>query len=50
MAKCYLLTWNPNIYKEGGDAGVKAGVAATWICRNQKPTGGNRFYLIRVGE
>ncbi|CAM5225542.1 McrB family protein [Alishewanella longhuensis] len=50
MAKCYLLTWNPNIYKEGGDAGVKAGVVATWICRNQKPKVGDRFYLMRVGE
>ncbi|MEE2000029.1 AAA family ATPase [Alkalimonas sp. MEB108] len=49
MTKCYLLTWNPENFKEGGDAGVKAGIPTRWSCHSQQPKIDDRIYLIRLG-
>ncbi len=45
----YLLTWNPEHYKDGGNAGVRVGVCERWTCNSTKPQPGDRVYLIRLG-
>ncbi|MFM1700374.1 McrB family protein [Aeromonas salmonicida] len=45
----YLLTWNPEHYQDGGNAGVKVGEVERWTCSSAKPQPGDRVYLIRLG-
>lgn len=45
----YLLTWNPEHYQEGGNAGVRAGTEERWTCISSQPKPGDRVYLIRLG-
>lgn len=45
----YLLTWNPEHYQEGGNAGVRAGAEERWTCISSQPKPGDRVYLIRLG-
>lgn len=45
----YLLTWNPDNYQDGGNAGVKVGKSERWTCSSTKPQQGDRVYLIRLG-
>jgi len=47
--KCYLLTWNPEHFKAGGDAGVKPNISNRWTCHSQQPKLGDRVFLVRVG-
>lgn len=45
----YLLTWNPDNYQDGGNAGVRVGENERWTCHSTKPQPGDRVYLIRLG-
>lgn len=45
----YLLTWNPDNYQDGGNAGVRVGESERWTCSSTKPQQGDRVYLIRLG-
>jgi 5-methylcytosine-specific restriction enzyme B len=45
----YLLTWNPDHFKLGGDGAVVVGTEQRWTCHSQQPRGGDRVYLIRLG-
>ncbi|MDH1896532.1 McrB family protein [Aeromonas caviae] len=45
----YLLTWNPEHYQEGGNAGVIEGREERWTCLSTKPKPGDRVFLIRLG-
>ncbi|MGL4922833.1 MAG: AAA family ATPase [Aeromonas veronii] len=45
----YLLAWNPEHYKDGGNAGVRVGVCERLSCNSTKPQPGDRVYLIRLG-
>ncbi|EOI3364180.1 McrB family protein [Aeromonas hydrophila] len=45
----YLLTWNPEHYQDGGNAGVTAGQEERWTCSSSKPQPGDRVFLIRLG-
>lgn len=45
----FLLTWNPEHYQDGGNAGVRAGRIERWSCYSTKPVIGDRVYLIRLG-
>ena len=39
----YLLTWNPEHYQDGGNAGVTAGQEERWTCSSSKPQPGIAF-------
>ncbi|WEE21416.1 McrB family protein [Aeromonas caviae] len=45
----YLLTWNPEHYQDGGNAGVMEGREERWTCLSTKPKPGDRIFLIRLG-
>ncbi|WP_409420818.1 AAA family ATPase [Pseudaeromonas sp. ZJS20] len=45
----YLLTWNPEHYRAGGNAGVHVGETQRWSCNSTKPQPGDHVYLIRLG-
>lgn len=45
----YLLTWNPELYQAGGNAGVREGETERWSCNSTKPQPGDRVYLVRLG-
>ena len=47
--KSYLLTWNPEHFKDGGDAGVTPHTSNRWTCHSQQPKLGDRVFLVRVG-
>lgn len=47
--KSYLLTWNPEHFKDGGDAGVTPHINNRWTCHSQQPKLGDPVYLVRVG-
>lgn len=38
----FLLTWNPEHYQDGGNAGVRAGQIERWSCNSTKPVAGDR--------
>lgn len=46
----YLLTWNPDHFKLGGDAGVELGQEVAWSCHSKQPQPGNVVYLMRLGR
>ena len=46
----YLLTWNPDNFKLGGDKGVSLGDEISWSCHSKKPQPGDYVYLIRLGQ
>ena len=48
-AKTWLLTWNPQHFKDGGDAGVSVGKPARWTCHSKQPQPGDYVFLIRLG-
>lgn len=45
----YLLTWNPEHYQNGGNAGVTEGLEEQWTSLSTQPQPGDRVYLIRLG-
>jgi len=45
----WLLTWNPEHFKDGGDAGVTAGKVTRWTCHSKQPQPGDSVFLIRLG-
>ena len=45
----YLLTWNPDNYQDGGNAGVRVGENERWTCHSTRSPAGDRVYLIRLG-
>lgn len=49
VAKTWLLTWNPENFKEGGDAGVRQGEVSRWTCLSKQPQLGDQVFLIRLG-
>ncbi len=46
----YLLTWNPEHFKLGGDEGVTLGEEVDWSCHSRKPQPGDVVYLVRLGK
>jgi 5-methylcytosine-specific restriction enzyme B len=46
----YLLTWNPEHLKLGGDGGVVVGEEQRWTCHSKQPQVGDAVYLIRLGQ
>jgi len=48
-SSCYLLAWNPEHYKLGGDGDPIAGTEQRWTCHSQQPQVGDRVYLVRLG-
>ena len=46
----YLLTWNPEHFKLGGDDGVVIGEEQRWTCHSKQPKVGDTVYLIRLGQ
>ena len=46
----YLLTWNPDHFKLGGDAGVELGQEIDWSCHSKQPQPGDVVYLVRLGQ
>jgi len=46
----YLLTWNPEHLKLGGDGGVVVGEEQRWTCHSKQPQVGDTVYLIRLGQ
>lgn len=49
-ASAYLLTWNPENFKLGGDNGVKVGEEQRWTCNSKRPEPGDAVYLVRLGQ
>lgn len=45
----YLLTWNPDHFKLGGDGAVVVGTEQSWTCHSKQPRVGDKVYLIRLG-
>jgi 5-methylcytosine-specific restriction enzyme B len=50
VVKTWLLTWNPENHKDGGDAGVRQGEVSRWTCHSRQPQSGDHVFLIRLGE
>lgn len=48
--KSWLLTWNPDHFKDGGDAGVRPGEVTRWTCHSKQPQVGDHVFLIRLGR
>lgn len=49
LVPAYLLTWNPEHFKIGGDGGVTPGSEHRWTCHSKQPSLGDTVYLIRLG-
>jgi 5-methylcytosine-specific restriction enzyme B len=45
----YLLTWNPEHFKLGGDGAINAGTEHRWTCHSKRPKVGDTVYLARLG-
>ena len=48
-ATSYLLTWNPEHFKIGGDGEVVPGTEHEWTCHSKQPKVGDTVYLARLG-
>lgn len=48
-APAYLLTWNPEHFKLGGDGDVTPGTEHRWTCHSKQPKVGDTVYLVRLG-
>lgn len=49
-APAYLLTWNPEQVRLGGDEGVIVGEERRWTCNSTRPVPGDSIYLVRLGQ
>lgn len=45
----YLLTWNPENFKIGGNGDIEVGADLRWTCHSKQPQPGDTVYLIRLG-
>ena len=45
----YLLTWNPEHFKLGGDGEISPGTEHRWTCHSKRPAIGDTVYLARLG-
>lgn len=49
-ASAYLLTWNPENSRIGGDGELRVGEDQRWTCGSTQPKSGDRVYMVRLGQ